>query len=62
MPREIPDWKKAAIIGLSHKYGYRAIASRLEINFKTAREYIDRAQEDGEIEMRGTNLRTKDAS
>lgn len=62
MPREIPDWKKAAIVALSQKYGYRAIASRLEINFKTARQYVKRAEEDGTIEMQGQDLATRNAS
>lgn len=56
---EIPDYKKAAILVLSNKYGHRAIAKRLDISKNTAKKYRDIADEEGHIEMNGTNLKVK---
>lgn len=47
----IPDEKKAAICALSSKYGYRAIASRLDLNYKTVKRYVEEVEESGSLEM-----------
>lgn len=52
----IPDWKKAAVVGMSQKYGDRAIGRRLDINYKTARKYRKQAEKDGKVEMDGINM------
>lgn len=59
MANSIPDWKKAAIVALSAKYGYRAIGSRLDIDWKTARKYQKKAEESGVLEMEGVDLKVK---
>lgn len=60
--RPIPDWKKAAIVGMSAKYGYRSIAKELDINWKTVRKYKQKAEEAGRLEMDGRDLVIKGAS
>lgn len=52
----IEDWKKAAIVGMSRKYGDRAIAKRLDIGRSTVRNYRQEAEETGTLEMDGINL------
>lgn len=56
----IPDWKKAAVVGMSPKYGDRAIGRRLDINHKTAKKYRQEAEESGELEMEGINMEFKE--
>ena len=58
MPRpSIEDEKKASIVALSKKYGLRSIANKLEVSKGTVKKYRDMAQEEGEIEMEGADLR-----
>lgn len=52
----IPDWKKAAIVGMSVKYGDTAIGKRLGLNKKTVKKYREKAEEDGMLQMEGANL------
>lgn len=52
----IPDWKKAAILALHSKYGYRAIGKRLDIHRNTVKDYIKEADETGELEASGINM------
>lgn len=59
MSNSIPDWKKAAAIALYRKYGYRAIANRLDVDYKTIRRYVEMAEESNGIEMDGTNLEVR---
>ena len=59
MPNEIADWKKAAIIALTEKYGHRAIGNRVGVSKNTAKRYRDLAASQDTIEMNGTNLRVK---
>lgn len=58
----IPDWKKAAIVILSRKYGYRAIGKKLDIDYKTARRYHKKLQSEGELQMEGNNLELVNAT
>lgn len=58
----IPDWKKATIVAMYQKYGYRSIANRLGIDLKTARSYQKRLEEEGSIEMdSGINMEASHA-
>lgn len=52
----IPDWKKAAILALHCKYGYRAIAGKLEIHPNTVKNYIKEEEETGVLETSGINM------
>ena len=52
----IPDHKKAAIVALSKKYGYRALESRLEVSQNTVKKYKEEAEENGGLEMDGIDL------
>lgn len=62
MGRSIPDWKKATIVALSPKYGYRSLGRELDIDYKTVRRYQKKAESDGVIEMDGINLKVKNAT
>lgn len=54
--RSIPDRKKAAIVALSSKYGYRAMAKEVDVSQSTVRSYVQKAQ-NGEIDMDGVEIR-----
>jgi transposase-like protein len=49
----IPDWKKAAIVAMRSKYGYNAIARKLDLHRNTVKRYSDM---DGVIETSGINM------
>jgi len=52
----IPDWKKAAIVAMSDIYGYRAIATRMDVSAKTVKKYVELAEHDEPISMSGKNM------
>lgn len=56
--RTIPDKKKAAIVALSSKYGSNSLSNKLDVSINTVKKYRRLAEEDGFIEMDGTNLET----
>lgn len=55
----IPDWKKAAIVCMSAKYGDGSLARKLDISKPTVRKYRKMAEEDGTLEMSGIDLEAK---
>lgn len=57
--RQIPDWKKAVIAGMSVKYGDGSLARKLDVGKGTVRKYRKKAEKDGELEMSGPNLKVK---
>lgn len=54
--KSIPDWKKAAIVGLSVKYGDRAISNRIDVSVNTVKKYREEVEENGKLQMDGANL------
>ena len=55
--KSIPDWKKAAVVAMYQKYGYRSIGTKLGISWITAKKYVEESQENDGIDMQGVNMR-----
>lgn len=56
----IPDWKKATIVALSQKHGYRSISNKLGVSKNTVKKYKERAENNGKLEMNGVDLEIND--